>query len=163
MSFANIISPLIFSPLTALFLSEDAPFHFPGFSILCIGFATMIAFFQSVLMRGPPPISSHKICSNSLPRPSSDRNDQFKVQGGSLSKPFIYHKGDLAIWRDHARKIRTAFNEIFSIICIIDTSIRLQAPARNLYATAFSYDGRLDSNEKDLLQSQRSAIVFNYL
>ncbi|KAJ6937199.1 hippocampus abundant transcript-like protein 1 [Populus alba x Populus x berolinensis] len=66
MSFANIISPLIFSPLTALFLSEDAPFHFPGFSILCIGFATMIAFFQSVLMRGPPPISSHKICSNSL-------------------------------------------------------------------------------------------------
>ncbi|KAG6778015.1 hypothetical protein POTOM_017859 [Populus tomentosa] len=65
MSFANIISPLIFSPLTALFLSEDAPFHFPGFSILCIGFATMIAFFQSVLMRGPP-ISSHKISSNSL-------------------------------------------------------------------------------------------------
>ncbi|KAH8510471.1 hypothetical protein H0E87_008145 [Populus deltoides] len=65
-SFANIISPLIFSPLTALFLSEDAPFHFPGFSILCIGFATMIAFFQSVLMRGPPPISSHKISSNSL-------------------------------------------------------------------------------------------------
>ncbi|KAJ6937197.1 hippocampus abundant transcript-like protein 1 [Populus alba x Populus x berolinensis] len=41
MSFANIISPLIFSPLTALFLSEDAPFHFPGFSILCIGFATV--------------------------------------------------------------------------------------------------------------------------
>ncbi|KAL9354203.1 hypothetical protein Peur_052173 [Populus x canadensis] len=65
-SFANIISPLIFSPLTALFLSEEAPFHFPGFSILCIGFATMIAFFQSVLMRGPPPISSHKISSNSL-------------------------------------------------------------------------------------------------
>ncbi|KAJ6765860.1 MAJOR FACILITATOR SUPERFAMILY PROTEIN [Salix purpurea] len=64
-SFAKIISPLIYSPLTALFLSEDAPFHFPGFSILCIGFATMIAFFQSVLMRGAPPISSHKI-SNSL-------------------------------------------------------------------------------------------------
>ncbi|KAL9391243.1 hypothetical protein Peur_015163 [Populus x canadensis] len=63
-SFANIISPLIFSPLTALFLSEDAPFHFPGFSILCIGFATMIAFFQSVLMRGPPVF--HKISSNSL-------------------------------------------------------------------------------------------------
>lgn len=54
-----------------------------------------------------------------------------------------------------ARKIRTAFDEIFSIICVIDTSIRLQAPARNLYATAFSYDGRLDSNEKNL-QSQRS-------
>ncbi|KAJ6395649.1 hypothetical protein OIU77_020830 [Salix suchowensis] len=64
-SFAKIVSPLIYSPLTALFLSEDAPFHFPGFSILCIGFATMIAFFQSVLMRGAPPISSHKI-SNSL-------------------------------------------------------------------------------------------------
>ena len=73
-SFANIISPLIFSPLTgnsltkftkdgtwlvsysyyekisqfwkscdsllaALFLSDGAPFPFPGFSIMCIGLA----------------------------------------------------------------------------------------------------------------------------
>ncbi|KAF9616655.1 hypothetical protein IFM89_031519 [Coptis chinensis] len=38
-SFANIVSPLTFTPLTALFLSERAPFHFPGFSIMCTGFA----------------------------------------------------------------------------------------------------------------------------
>ncbi|KAK3006543.1 hypothetical protein RJ639_017698 [Escallonia herrerae] len=38
-SFANIISPLIYSPLTALFLSAEAPFPFPGFSIMCIGIA----------------------------------------------------------------------------------------------------------------------------
>ncbi|KAE8008820.1 hypothetical protein FH972_005293 [Carpinus fangiana] len=57
-SFATIISPLIFSPLTALFLSEEAPFHFPGFSIMCIGFAMMIAFIQSIMIRGVP--SSHK-------------------------------------------------------------------------------------------------------
>ncbi|KAG2703094.1 hypothetical protein I3760_06G121500 [Carya illinoinensis] len=50
-SFANIISPLIFSPLTALFLSEGAPFHFPGFSIMCIGLAMMIAFIQSIMIR----------------------------------------------------------------------------------------------------------------
>ncbi|KAI9180905.1 hypothetical protein LWI28_009267 [Acer negundo] len=50
-SFANIISPLIFSPLTALFLSDKAPFNFPGFSILGIGLATMIAFIQSLLIR----------------------------------------------------------------------------------------------------------------
>jgi len=61
-SFANIISPLIFSPLTALFLSEEAPFHFPGFSIMCIGFATMIAFIQSIMIRGIP--SSHKAENN---------------------------------------------------------------------------------------------------
>ncbi|KAM7276488.1 hypothetical protein ACFE04_018354 [Oxalis oulophora] len=40
-SLANVISPLIFSPLTALFLSEKAPFNFPGFSIVCIGFAAV--------------------------------------------------------------------------------------------------------------------------
>ncbi|KAG6712017.1 hypothetical protein I3842_05G084300 [Carya illinoinensis] len=57
-SLANIVSPLIFSPLTALFLSEEAPFHFPGFSIMCIGFATMIAFIQSIMIWGIP--SSHK-------------------------------------------------------------------------------------------------------
>lgn len=38
-SFANIISPFIFSPLTDLFLSKRAPFYFPGFSIMCSGFA----------------------------------------------------------------------------------------------------------------------------
>ncbi|KAG5047970.1 hypothetical protein JHK85_009073 [Glycine max] len=39
-SIAHIVSPLVFSPLTALFLSEKAPFDFPGFSIMCIGFAS---------------------------------------------------------------------------------------------------------------------------
>ncbi|XP_059453847.1 uncharacterized protein LOC132184282 isoform X2 [Corylus avellana] len=61
-SFATIISPLIFSPLTALFLSEEAPFHFPGFSIMCIGFAMMIAFIQSIMIRGVP--SSHRAENN---------------------------------------------------------------------------------------------------
>jgi len=61
-SFASIVSPLIFSPLTALFLSEEAPFHFPGFSIMCIGLATMIAFIQSIMIRGVT--SSHKAENN---------------------------------------------------------------------------------------------------
>ncbi|XVF45585.1 hypothetical protein PTKIN_Ptkin02bG0217900 [Pterospermum kingtungense] len=49
-SLANIIAPLIFSPLTALFLSEKAPFHFPGFSIMCIAVTVMIAFIQSLMI-----------------------------------------------------------------------------------------------------------------
>ncbi|XP_054785815.1 uncharacterized protein LOC129292266 isoform X2 [Prosopis cineraria] len=53
-SLANIISPLIFSPLTALFLSEKAPFYFPGFSIMCAAFAMMIAFIQSIMIRAVP-------------------------------------------------------------------------------------------------------------
>ncbi|GAB4832973.1 hypothetical protein Ancab_006994 [Ancistrocladus abbreviatus] len=57
-SFANVISPLVFSPLTALFLSENAPFHFPGFSVMCVGFAYMIAFFQSIMIRPAPSVSS---------------------------------------------------------------------------------------------------------
>ncbi|RDX70221.1 Hippocampus abundant transcript-like protein 1, partial [Mucuna pruriens] len=43
-SVAHIVSPLVFSPLTALFLSEKAPFDFPGFSIMCIGFASVYEY-----------------------------------------------------------------------------------------------------------------------
>ncbi|KAF5751033.1 hippocampus abundant transcript-like protein 1 [Tripterygium wilfordii] len=57
-SFASIVAPLIFSPLTAMFLSEGAPFYFPGFSILCIGFATIIAFIQSCMIRAAPTSST---------------------------------------------------------------------------------------------------------
>ncbi|KAJ4715936.1 hippocampus abundant transcript 1 protein-like [Melia azedarach] len=53
-SFANILSPLIFSPLTALFLSERAPFNFPGFSLMGIGLASMFAFIQSLAIRDVP-------------------------------------------------------------------------------------------------------------
>lgn len=53
-SFANIVSPLIFSPLTALFLSDKAPFPYPGFSLLCIGLALMMAFVQSLMIRAVP-------------------------------------------------------------------------------------------------------------
>ncbi|XP_058002313.1 uncharacterized protein LOC110669375 isoform X2 [Hevea brasiliensis] len=65
-SFANIISPLIFSPLTALFLSEDAPFKYPGFSMLCIGFALMIAFIQSVMMKASGSIPIHQNNNNRM-------------------------------------------------------------------------------------------------
>ncbi|CAJ1973159.1 unnamed protein product [Sphenostylis stenocarpa] len=57
-SVAQIVSPLVFSPLTALFLSEKAPFDFPGFSIMCIGFASMISFVQSTMLRVVPPTLS---------------------------------------------------------------------------------------------------------
>ncbi|KAK8997019.1 hypothetical protein V6N11_020511 [Hibiscus sabdariffa] len=59
-SFANVASPLVFSPLTALFLSDTAPFYFPGFSIMCVGFASMIAFVQSLMIRAVPPISGQR-------------------------------------------------------------------------------------------------------
>lgn len=57
-SFGQIISPLIFSPLTAWFLSEDAPFDYPGFSLLCVGFTMMIAFIVSTMIRPPSPAST---------------------------------------------------------------------------------------------------------
>ncbi|XP_039055341.1 hippocampus abundant transcript-like protein 1 isoform X1 [Hibiscus syriacus] len=60
-SFANVASPLVFSPLTALFLSDTAPFYFPGFSIMCVGFASMIAFVQSLMIRAVPPISNQRV------------------------------------------------------------------------------------------------------
>lgn len=66
-SFSSIISPLALTPLTALFLSDRAPFYFPGFSIMCTGLASMIAFVQSVMIRATPPISSSKIINTSHP------------------------------------------------------------------------------------------------
>ncbi|CAL9242445.1 unnamed protein product [Arabidopsis halleri] len=56
-SLANVISPLAFSPLTDWFLSERAPFNFPGFSIMCAGFTMTIAFIQSIMIRATTPIS----------------------------------------------------------------------------------------------------------
>ncbi|XP_052192481.1 uncharacterized protein LOC127801406 isoform X2 [Diospyros lotus] len=58
-SFSNILSPFIFSPLTALFLSQGAPFHFPGFSLMCAGLATMMAFIVSLMIRAAPPVPSN--------------------------------------------------------------------------------------------------------
>ncbi|KAI0520473.1 hypothetical protein KFK09_007949 [Dendrobium nobile] len=49
-SIASIISPMLFTPLTALFLSESAPFDFKGFSLMCCGFAQLTAFFLSATM-----------------------------------------------------------------------------------------------------------------
>ncbi|XP_010467432.1 PREDICTED: uncharacterized protein LOC104747493 isoform X1 [Camelina sativa] len=53
-SLAGVLAPCVFSPLTALFLSENAPFYFPGFSLLCIAFSLMIGFFQSLLLKDLP-------------------------------------------------------------------------------------------------------------
>ncbi|KAK4378192.1 hypothetical protein RND71_000054 [Anisodus tanguticus] len=50
-SFANILSPFIFSPLTDLFLSERAPFDYPGFSMFCIGLAWLIALIPSMMIK----------------------------------------------------------------------------------------------------------------
>uniref|UniRef100_A0A1D1XDC4 Hippocampus abundant transcript 1 protein n=1 Tax=Anthurium amnicola TaxID=1678845 RepID=A0A1D1XDC4_9ARAE len=64
-SFANVLSPLAFTPLTALFLSENAPFYFPGFSLMCIGFVSMAAFIQSIIMTRPETqVCSHKFSNN---------------------------------------------------------------------------------------------------
>ncbi|GFY94544.1 major facilitator superfamily protein [Actinidia rufa] len=58
-SFANIISPLIFSPLTDLFLSKRAPFYFPGFSILCAGLLSVIALIPSLMIKAATPRTSN--------------------------------------------------------------------------------------------------------
>ncbi|KAL3812768.1 hypothetical protein ACJIZ3_014036 [Penstemon smallii] len=59
-AFANVISPLIYSPLSALFLSENPPFHFQGFSILCVGFAWLAGFFLSIFIKGLPILSRYQ-------------------------------------------------------------------------------------------------------
>ncbi|XP_065006657.1 uncharacterized protein LOC103984544 isoform X2 [Musa acuminata AAA Group] len=60
-SFASILSPLAFTPLTALFLSENAPFTFKGFSIMCAGFASLLAFTLSITMMSTTTIPYQKV------------------------------------------------------------------------------------------------------
>ncbi|XP_022678910.1 hippocampus abundant transcript 1 protein isoform X3 [Setaria italica] len=50
-SIANVISPLVFTPLTAWCLSEATPFYLKGFSLACAGFATLVALATSISMR----------------------------------------------------------------------------------------------------------------
>ncbi|CAL9223253.1 unnamed protein product [Arabidopsis halleri] len=50
-SLAGVMAPFVFSPLTVLFLSENAPFYFPGFSLLCIAFSLMIGFLLSFFIK----------------------------------------------------------------------------------------------------------------
>ncbi|XP_075476916.1 uncharacterized protein LOC142518120 isoform X1 [Primulina tabacum] len=57
---ANVASPLIFSPLSALFLSNSAPFNFPGFSILCVGLSWFIGFLLSTMMKILPVLSRRR-------------------------------------------------------------------------------------------------------
>lgn len=60
-SFANILSPFIFSPLTDLFLSDKAPFNYPGFSMFCIGLTWLIAIIPSMMIRFGTYNSNYKI------------------------------------------------------------------------------------------------------
>ncbi|KAL3621409.1 hypothetical protein CASFOL_036321 [Castilleja foliolosa] len=57
-SFANVISPIVYSPLSAWFLSDDPPFNFPGFSILCVGLAWLIGFILSTFIKIHPHLSN---------------------------------------------------------------------------------------------------------
>ncbi|CAI9117019.1 OLC1v1018330C1 [Oldenlandia corymbosa var. corymbosa] len=66
-SFAHVISPLAFSPLSAWFLSDSAPFRFPGFSIMVAAFAGMIAFGLSLMINKAEPMT----CCSSADYPFS--------------------------------------------------------------------------------------------
>ncbi|KAJ6365381.1 hypothetical protein OIU76_030201 [Salix suchowensis] len=127
-SFAKIVSPLIYSPSDSFIPVRRCTISFPWLQY----FVHWICDDDCILSE-----CSHEGCSSYF-------KSQNQQQLTSLDLVLI------------------EMNNL-SIICIVDTSIRLQAPFRNLFATAFSYDGRVDSNEKNLLQSQRSTTVFNYL
>ncbi|KAJ3680472.1 hypothetical protein LUZ60_016750 [Juncus effusus] len=60
-SFASIVAPFAFTPLTAWFLSDESPFNFKGFSIMCAGFCIFIAFTMSISMRTRPAVSAEKV------------------------------------------------------------------------------------------------------
>nr|XP_004253206.1 uncharacterized protein LOC101250386 [Solanum lycopersicum] len=68
-SFASVVSPLIFSPLTALFLSDHAPFHFPGFGLACAAFAFMIAFIESFMISSACPVISCRLSNSDFEEP----------------------------------------------------------------------------------------------
>ncbi|KAL3372294.1 hypothetical protein AABB24_008712 [Solanum stoloniferum] len=68
-SFASVVSPLIFSPLTALFLSQNAPFHYPGFGLACAAFASMLAFIQSLVIKPDENVTNWSVNDSNLAEP----------------------------------------------------------------------------------------------
>ncbi|KAK4354769.1 hypothetical protein RND71_026963 [Anisodus tanguticus] len=68
-SFASVVSPLIFSPLTALFLSENTPFHFPGFGLACAAFALMVAFTESFMITSAHPVTNCNLSNSDSEEP----------------------------------------------------------------------------------------------
>ncbi|KAG2303094.1 hypothetical protein Bca52824_031745 [Brassica carinata] len=63
-SFAEVVAPFVYSPLTALFLSDSAPFYFPGFSLLCNALCLMIGFLVSLLIKDVPSSKINKTISS---------------------------------------------------------------------------------------------------
>lgn len=67
-SFAGVVAPFAFTPLTALFLADDSPFYFPGFSIFCAAIAAMIALLLSMMIR-PAPATNSSVDSSDPAQP----------------------------------------------------------------------------------------------
>ncbi|KAF3503355.1 hypothetical protein F2Q69_00040444 [Brassica cretica] len=63
-SFAEVVAPFVYSPLTALFLSDNAPFYFPGFSLLCVALSLMIGFLVSLQIKDVPSSLMNKTISS---------------------------------------------------------------------------------------------------
>ncbi|CAH8373146.1 unnamed protein product [Eruca vesicaria subsp. sativa] len=63
-SLGKVVAPFVFSPLTALFLSNDAPFYFPGFTLLCTALSSMIGFLQSLMIKDVPPSPLNRAINN---------------------------------------------------------------------------------------------------
>ncbi|KAI3447914.1 hypothetical protein Pfo_004579 [Paulownia fortunei] len=80
-SFANVVSPVIYSPLSALFLSEAAPFNFPGFSILCVGLAWLVGFILSTMIKILPLLSrgraNNEHCTLNLQTPYVKKKNSY--------------------------------------------------------------------------------------
>ncbi|XP_074292410.1 uncharacterized protein LOC141619282 isoform X2 [Silene latifolia] len=60
-SIASLLSPLVMSPLTSWFLSEDAPFNCKGFSIVCASLSMVVALMFALVLRVESP--SKRECS----------------------------------------------------------------------------------------------------